>query len=376
MATPPLSQAKMLEALQAYEQVGTYYGAARLIGIPRETLRHRITKAKEAGVNLSDGIRNAIAAAKVTPGEARHGWSKVEDEDGNNHSVFWKTPEIPPEDYAKAIIDAMQAMPPAPRISPPAKVSENTVNLYAIADWHRGATISQDEAGHEYSPDIADQRLRDGMSKAMGFLPPAKTGIILFNGDTTHANDDKDATPRSGNRLKVAGSHHSNLTGALNMSIWSIDMMLQIHDEVIVSLKKGNHDPNTPSWLITALEQRYRDEPRIKFDCPENVWFSFQRGEVFICAHHGHGVKPADLAQTAMYKFRRQIGEASKLTMYTAHRHHSKSDTFGGMLWRQLPALCLMDQHGTEEGYTDTSAMYAASFDTLTGRRTETEIQV
>ena len=210
------------------------------------------------------------------------------------------------------------------------------------------------EAGRDYSPEIAEQRLRDGFSQCHAAMPPAKVAVILHNGDTTHANDDRDVTVKSSHRLKVKGNHDTNIRIATRCIAWQIELALKKHEKVHLVVRKGNHDPNTPTPINIAMEARYEDNPRVVIDASTSPFWVKRFGRVFLASHHGHGIKPPQLAHTIKDKFHAEYGKADFAYLFTGHLHHEKVDTFGRLVWRQLPALGLMEQHGAEMGFVDT----------------------
>jgi len=343
-------------------------------GLSMSAMRRRLACARKRH-KIDPHLADKLASRGVTDLAGLHsGWIIDKDEHGAGQSLyFFLGPDGPisPEDHAEMMAAAFADVPPAPEIKAPEHTAKGKVAFFPVSDFHLGAVITDKEAETAYNRAIAVDRLRAGFSLSHAAIPPAETAIILYNGDTTHANDFKDRTPRSGHVLKVEGSHHANVSLACECLIWQIDMARERHGEVIVSVRRGNHDPSTPIALILALKNRYANDPRVTVQDDENDFFVFQRGKLFICAHHGDGLKPEKMALQIPHKFRREWGVSDHHYFFTGHLHHTRSDTFGGLYWKQLPAVTVIDQHAQQQGYAETGGMMAMLFDTAGGACSE-----
>jgi len=336
---------------------GNITRAAKEIGVCRATLQEQARRR-----NIDPGIAAGMAACGtgIIPTE---GWIKVAARDGEpGYSMRVRPAAETAADIAASIRAAIEGMAPAPTIAPPEHYAAGKVALFPYGDVHVGIDIDADRGGTDYTPEIAIERLRGGFAACHSAIPPCETAIILNNGDLTHANDDRDVTPRNQHRLKVRGSHRQNLGLCVAITVWQIETALARHQRVIYRANRGNHDPNTPDTLGLALKERYRDNPRVTIDDGEREIWIWQRGQVFIAAHHGHGIKPKEMCQNLPAHFPVEFGASRHWFFVTAHLHHEKSDTFGPFRWVQLPSVCALDQNSADMGYADTAAMRAMMF--------------
>ena len=372
MPTPPLSDELAREALQALSEHGNKTAAAHALGINRHTYRSRLLVAEARGLHLSDGIRGAMQNAKITPGEAQGGWIvNVDPETGSRVSTRWKMPEQNAETLMETIREAFSDIPASPFIAKPQVVKKRSVAFLPHSDWHLGSVVSADHVGKAYNQKIAVERLKDGFSECMGAIPPSEVAIILNNGDLTHTNSDRDETDRSKHKLKVEGTHHDNIRLALHSTIWMIDYALETHGEVIYTARPGNHDGMTPTFLTPALEQRYRNEPRVKIETDQRETWVWQKDRLFLSAHHGHGLKPAQFCANLPARFKREFGVSDYWYFFTGHLHNREEKTYGGITHRQLPAVCSVESYADGMGFADTSGMCAMRFDTFEGIKNE-----
>lgn len=347
-------------------------------GLSFRAVRRRLDAAYKRA-RLDPTIADRLAHLGVTDLAGLHsGWLINKDKKGSGESLyFYLGPdEVDKEAYIEALSDAFENVPPAPPIEAPEYVVKNTLAFFPIADWHLGAAITESEGGREYSPSIGVQRLRTAFGRCHAAIPPSETAVIAWLGDTTHADNAKNQTPRSGHPLQVSGSHHSNVALACHSLIWQVDMALAKHKEVIVTIRRGNHDPGTPVALILGLQGRYRDEPRVTVLDDESPWMCIRRGKVLLIGHHGDGIKPAELALTIPALFRDDWGKSEFPYLFTGHLHSRKSEEFGAIRWQQLPALGVNDQYASDMGYTDTGGMLAMCFDTKSGAASEFSVRL
>ena len=348
------------EAYEAVQKHGTIRAAARALG-KNYTPVHYCYNAAKRKLELDPAIHDSMTAVGtgLVPALA---WAKTKSEDGTSYSVLLKPPQEAESDYIDRLAEAFSDIPVAPPIIQSEHSQEGKIAFFPQSDVHMGVEITADRGGVDYSPDIALERMKDGFAQTHAAIPPCETAIILDNGDLTHANDDKDATPRSDHRLKVTNSHRKNLALSATAKAWQIDMALQRSARVIYRSNRGNHDPNTPDAVGLALQHRYHNEPRVVIDQTERDTWIYQRGAIFLSAHHGHGIKPEKLAANIPPNFPLEFGASRFWYLFTGHLHNPRQDTFGAFQWFQLPAICAMDQHSADMGYTDTAAMRAMMF--------------
>ena len=368
MATHNLTTEQFQQALDCYDEHGSERRAADALGISRGAFANRIRQARKwqekQGLHLPAGMRESMKVADLDGVTIDGGWIMT-DENGNvvkRSTRYSQKTEVLSEEILGKISAAFESIPAAPPIIQSEHSIEGKIAFFPQSDVHLGVEIKSDRGGQDYSPDIAVERMRDGFAQAHAAIPPCETAIILDNGDLTHANDDRDMTPRSGHILKVTGSHRQNLDLSVTAKAWQIDMALHRSARVIYRSNRGNHDPNTPDTVGIALKQRYRDEPRVTIDDSERETWIYQRGKIFLAAHHGHGIKAEKLAANIPPNFPVEFGQSRFWYLFTGHMHHPRQDNFGAFIWYQLPSMCSMDQNSADLGYTDTSAQRAMMF--------------
>lgn len=347
------------EALDLHDKLKSNQKVGDALNISKSAAQQLIAAAR-AHENADPSVIRAMAAIGATR-TPKAFWAK-EDKNGNiTHSVLMG-PEDNTESHIDAIREAFSDIPQAPPIIQSEHSQAGKIAFFPHSDVHIGIDIDADRGGRDYTPEIAIERLRDGFSQLHSSIPACETAIILNNGDLTHANDDRDVTVKSQHRLKVKGSHRSNLNLAVMATAWQIDMALQRSARVIYRPNRGNHDPNTPDTLTIALGMRYANDPRVTIDASEREIWVYQKGLVFLSAWHGDKQKPAAVCANLPGLFPDPFGKSRFWYGFTGHFHGAAQGVHGAIHWWQLPSVCSPDQHSADANYTDDSAMRAMMF--------------
>lgn len=367
-----LSDSLLAETYAAYIEHGRNYAAvARVLGVPRSTIQHRVDKAMERGLHLSEGGREAMHLTRLSGVEIAGGYRHVYDDDGKKiETVRWNAPksEQEMETLLERIRGAFEGIPPAVPVPPPGSIHGDMLAFLPHADIHMGAVATQDQTGgREYNPDVAMERFKAGVSECVMGAPPCAKALIVDAGDASHANDDTDRTPRNKHKLKVEGSHHQNVGRLIELQAYKIDLALQRHGEIEFFAIPGNHDPNTPTPILYALQQRYRNEPRVTVHMSENEFWQMNWGVTFLCGHHGHNRSPKDVCAELPGKYPKQWGAARQWHYFSGHKHSYQSVQYGAVRHHQLPSVCSLDTHAAWGPYQDTAGMMAITFHKQTG---------
>jgi len=127
MPTPPLSDAQKREALEAVAEHGSIAAAARALGIPENTFRHRFHLARR-----DPAISGAMQAVNtgLVPSVA---WIKTKaTDDAPGYSVMLRPGPEAPEAVAERIAARMKGIPAAPMIERPKQASADLMNFLPV----------------------------------------------------------------------------------------------------------------------------------------------------------------------------------------------------------------------------------------------------
>lgn len=336
---------------EAVEKHGSKRAAARALGIPEATFRRRLRED-----TLDPALRAAMegVGTHLVPQVA---WIKTK-----GLSVLLRPPEREPVDLLADLVRVFSEIPGVAPQPLPDYTRGDLLTLYPLADVHLGMLAWGRETGEDYDTTIAVKRLSQGMQACVQAAPRSARAIILNAGDFLHANDDTNSTPASKHALDTDSRHWRTLEEAVKVTIALIDLALTKHDQVIYRALRGNHDPSAPPVLTFALEQRYRNEPRVVIEKNPNDFFVYHFGENMICAHHGDKAKPDRLIGYLADAYAKIWGNTIHRFVWTGHLHHHKSQDFGGMKWEQLRAITARDAYAASHAYSAKSEMLAVTY--------------
>lgn len=363
MPTPAMTEAVMREAWQAFEEHGTITKAAKELGLHRNTYQNRLEKARQAGLHLSHGAREAMNAAGLSGAEIKGGWKHVYDDDGKKIGTNrWSAPEVTPEDIIDKFRGAFEGIKPAKRVTPPKQVMEELATVYPLMDVHLGMLAWGKETGAgDYDLNIACADMQYAFEKVTAITPDSKEAILIIGGDFFHADDENNQTPQSKHNLDVDGRHFKVLDTGIQLIATVIKSLLKKHETLTIKVLRGNHDLHAHMVLTFALFERYRDEPRISVDKDAMDLFMFHWGKCLISAHHGDRAKP-DRLTLYLSDVCPFWSETRHRFMFTGHVHHDASKDLGPLKWESLRAFCPPDSYAAGMKYASRRALQALTF--------------
>lgn len=359
-----LTDTDCIQAITAIDDHGgCVLAAARALGIPRGTLRHRANAAYRRGLVFSEGAKTAIDNASLGYMEARGGWIHNYDEEGKKTGTTrWVAPDPPSKDTTEAIREALEGLKAIKPMPTPKMANKDLLTTYTLADVHIGMRSWAEETGEEYTTELASERVIKWISQCIELSPPAEEALILDIGDLTHADDHKNMTPGSGHILDVDTRHFQTMSVSIQTIASAIDIALHKHKTVRVRIMRGNHDPNTYIAIMFALAERYRNEPRVDIIKDPMDFFVHIWGAVMIGAHHGDRAKAQSLVLHMADRFPEMWGQTQYRYLFTGHLHHHKSQDIGGVTWEQLRAVTAKDAYAAGYPYSARSEMQAITY--------------
>jgi hypothetical protein len=346
----------MLEALDAFEaHPEDKSAAARSIGIDRNTFTNRLQKAQALG---REGLMRRLAYETPDPAIAdsmkavgtslvpKLAWAKTRSEDGTSYSVLLKPQEMP-EETLDRIREAFEGMAPAAPVIPPEKVAVDLCNVIPLYDVHWGMHAwGAETGGDDYDLKHAEADMKRAFEGVLQLIPQGDTAVLLIGGDFYHADDNTAQTPASKHSLDVDGRMHKVIETSIAVLSYVIQRLLERHMNVMVRVLRGNHDEHSHLVLKFALDQRYREEPRVTVDKSPRDLFMFQWGRVGVFGHHGDKGKPVDfvlkLADVCPFWTATPHRHA-----YTGHFHRMEAQRIGGLAWERLDAFAPPDSYGS-----------------------------
>lgn len=385
---------------ETYLRTGSKRQTSIDLGLPRTTVRNKLKRMAQRGelldakpampgyriAQVTTGPNGEIKSVqqrpehgeefKVPPGHGVKGVSALTDANGRIIQQWTKTKEgeLDPIELAERIRGAMQDVPAVSPLTPPASCDLDSLTLYPLADWHVGLHAWGREVGESWDLKIAEERIGAAVDSVVSRSPASGTAVVLGGGDLTHSDDRTNATPTSKHLLQVDGRYPKVIDTAIRLVARTVDRARERHDEVVLRVLEGNHDPHAHVAVTYAMAERYRNEPRVTVDLSPSPFWRFQFGKVMLAATHGHLLKgPAYKEMPAiMASYWPEMWGATKHRFaHTFHYHHRERhiDEHGGVVTEIHQAPIPQDVHAFGAGYFSGRSLQSATYHRDLGHR-------
>lgn len=226
-------------------------------------------------------------------------------------------------------------------LEPPGSTDTDRLVVYPLGDPHIGMLAWANEVGESFDLRIAERELCECMRQLVARSPASTEAIVCNLGDFWHAQDGRQVTPKSGNKLDVDGRVGKVSRVGLKIFRTLIDSALTKHDRVRVRTIPGNHDPEASYWITEVLRTVYENEPRVAVEDSFNPYQFDVFGKVLLGWAHGDGAKLEALGEIMATDVPELWGAASFRYWNTGHVHHWATKELRG---------CVVDTHRTLAG--------------------------
>ena len=375
-----LTDEQCSEAVALKKLHGSEVKAAKAAKLSRNAFRNRLHRAAERGLMGFDPVlpgyevkktatqfdkagnvsskwvqqhKEAGAPFVMPEGQIIKGVSAYVDAEGRTRAQWIKTKgETTTADLVqvlKATFDGYKGR--SKLVSVPKRTDADLLSVYPIADQHNGLLAWGRETGEAYDLKIGQDRLLDCTSRLVAQSPRSKQSIILNLGDWQHADDQRNATPRSGHQLDVDGRWFKVLTTGVQMMMRVIELNLEKHERVLVRNIPGNHDPHASRALTVALAAFYANNKRVTIDDDPGDFFYHRFGRTLIGATHGHTMKPDRMAMTMACTRPEDWGASDYRWFLYGHIHHETVKEVGNVRCESFQTIAAKDAHAVSGGY-------------------------
>jgi hypothetical protein len=320
-------------------------------------------------------LLSGVTTALGPNGDVRWQWLKTRQEDRDLWDAFVEASRLHSENYAG------RATPcPTPRID----FDEDLAVVYPPGDPHIGMLSWGRETGTNFDAKIASRELGRAIDLLVDRAPPGELGIFSPMGDTYHAEDDLQQTPRGKNKLDVDSRWAKNLEVVETLTTTAVDLMLQKHRRVQVTIVPGNHDPRMARALAHWTRAFYRNEPRVEVTPNENPFMYFLWGRTLLGWYHGDGAKMKDLGGIMAHDCapggfggcETYWGASLYRYWLTGHVHTERTIELQGVQAESLRTLAPNDYWAHHLGYRSGSSIDAIAFSRRWGRVWRTTVDV
>lgn len=302
-------------------------------------------------------------------GEVITQWVSTDHEKAAREAAFWEA--------ARAAVAEFTPLPP---LRASTKSFRESLTVYPLGDPHFGMLSWAKETGVDFDTRIAQEELAACVDELVSQAPPSRDAHLVNIGDARHAEDDRQVTPKSANKLDV------DTRSAKVTRIWLESMLrlavrlLEHHERVRIFNLPGNHDPTTAFMSSLWLEQAFKDNPRVVVSDACNPYQYFRYGKVLLGYAHGDGAKDADLLPImatdcgpgGIPGFDDAWGKTFYRHWIEGHVHHDKITEFRGGIVEHIRTLASRDLWHHHSGYRSGRSLKAITFDPEFGERSRT----
>jgi hypothetical protein len=315
LSAPPLSEDEWLKTKAVLDANNwNITQTARALGLSRQAIQGRILSAR-AQKRIPEGL--------PLDGYRVKGTTTLYDQDGDARLTWVKTDAQQPsiEDIADQVRSAFQDYTPPQPLPFEGHADADLATILPLADWHVGLLSWKKETGHNYDLKIGQKLIQDAMTRLVAGSPSSKQCVVLGLGDLMHSDNYEQRTSRSGNFMDQDGRYPKILYVATQLVIFSIDLALQRHEEVLVRILPGNHDEQSALAVTLALLMYYEGNPRVKVDDDAGRFWFWQWGKVLLGATHGDKAKMKDMPLIMAARNPEAWGKTKFRHVYTGHIH-------------------------------------------------------
>jgi hypothetical protein len=353
--------------ITAVRETGSYTAAAKALGIDTNNVWRALTKALPARA-AKEGYAPGHFQSGVAPGY-RMGKVTVQRNHEGQVERTWERQSPDDEARAAALQGLIQGIKdeilPTPPLAAPAHCDAELLTVYPVGDPHAGLYSWRDETGAHF--DLAEfERIQcAAIDRLVASTPSSAIAIFNDKGDTTHADNSKNRTPRSGHELDVHGRHGEVVRTSIRVKRYQIARLLQKHEKVIVRVDPGNHDPETAIHQAMILEALYENEPRVEVITSPNPYWYYLFGTTLIGTCHGDGAKGRDLPGVMAHDVRALWGQADYCVWFVGHVHHKDIKEYAGCTVEYLGTLAAPDAYSHHAGFRSRRTLEAITFHRL-----------
>ena len=354
MADPKLKQwatERQSELIDAVIEHGSHGKAAAALGCHKSVIGKAIkaveVKAAREGYapgHFSAGVAPGYAMGKVTIQRSAAGVERVWERQHPDRDVIAEHLAA----MREAFCEDLPAYAPVPG---PTNCLEDLITIYPIGDPHAGLYAWEEETGAAFDLEEFERVQCAAIDRLVASTPPSRLAILNDKGDSTHADNSKNRTPRSGHELDVHGRHAQVTRVALRVRRYQMTRLLEKHERVIFRGDTGNHDSETALHLNLMMEMAYEAEPRAEIITSPNPYWYYAFGRNLIGTCHGDGAKGKDLPLLMATDVPALWGQTDFRLWIVGHVHHKDVKEYNGCVVEYVRTLAASDAHHHGAGY-------------------------
>ena len=359
------------QIVTAYLEHGSGQKAADVLGMAKSNVTETVRRVKRyaarqghAPGHFNSGVAPGNVMGKVTVqrnalGEVERTWERQSP--GGPDLLERLTA------FRDGLMDEMEPYGP---VDAPTECLEDLLTIYPIGDPHAGLYAWEEETGTAFDLVEFERLQRAAIDRLVASTPPSRLAILNDKGDSTHADNSKNRTPRSGHELDVHGRHAQVTRVALRVRRYQMARLLEKHEKVIFRGDTGNHDSETALHLNLMMEMAYENEPRAEIITSPNPYWYYAFGKNLIGTCHGDGAKGKDLPLLMATDAPALWGQTEFRVWIVGHVHHKDVKEYNGCVVEYCRILAPSDAHHHGAGYRSKREIQA-----ITLHKTDGEVE-
>lgn len=331
-----------LKYFEAYQRCGGFRAAARELRCNKESVRQAVISLRNKGVDVTSHVDQPTGykTGKIT---------KQFDGEGN---VIMEWPRFSPteeclEQFAQTLATPCKGT--VPHIKLPKRVANGHCLVINLADLHTGLRVWAAECGVDWDTDIAIDHYKQSFAELIDRAGPTERIIVQNLGDLTHADDNRNATPKSGHSLDVDGRHQRTVRKTAEFVRWCLQYAATKCRDVHFRSVRGNHDINSSYVICLALEYAFEKVKQVTVHTTPEKHQYWSWGQTGFMLTHGDTGKPQRLLQTFT------VTDVWKSTtwheIHQGHTHGNKVTTSPSCHHEVFGTAAPGDTHSVEEAY-------------------------
>lgn len=293
-------------------------------------------------------------------------WVRAEHAAAAREAAFWEA--------ARAASATITPLAPLAR---PKGVFRKSLTGYYLGDPHIGMLSWAPETGVDFDSKLARAQLLSCIDDLVSQAPPSEDAHLVNIGDARHAEDERQTTAKSANKLDVDTRSARIIRIWFDLMLHMTERCLEKHKHVRIFNLPGNHDPQTAVLTMLWLEQAFKHEPRVTVQDACNPYQYFQYGKVLLGYCHGDGAKDPDLLPLMSVDcgpggipgFEDAWGSTFYRHWIRGHQHHDGILEYRGGIVERIRTFAPRDLWHHKAGYRSGQSLKAITFDPEYGER-------
>ena len=259
-------------------------------------------------------------------------------------------------DFVEKLTEPIKGTAKQREYKPKTKHKQELMKEICLQDIHFGRLCDPYEVGSEYNLEVAAKATIDTVKEALHEESYGKITIV-FGGDITHQDNQKNSTPKSGHVLDVDSRYYRTVAVASASLREAVEIATEHAPEVEVICLAGNHDLATGVCMRYILDAYFHNCPGVTVAMEPTPRVCRTWGKSMIVWAHGDCVRPNKWVEVVATEFPRQWAVTTDRHCHLGHRHskHNYASqpvaSMPGLLVSFLPSLCPADSWAVEHGY-------------------------